>query len=177
MLRGVAVLVAVAFLGIGASARVRYSAREVAPQTQKALAPADLRGVWTVAELASRAPGAGWEVRPTPSLSQYIFTEKHYSYMYVPGAAPRKRFAGDPNAPTDAEKAEAYSSLVAATGTYSLSGHTLTLTARIHKNPNEMAGEPLTYAVEINGTTLRMTITNPPFLPGREWRTVLTRVE
>ena len=37
-----------------------------------------------------------------------------HSYMYVPG--PRKKFAGDPNRPTDAEKVEAYNSLVAATG-------------------------------------------------------------
>ena len=43
-----------------------------------------------------------------PYLSQYIFTGNHYSYMYVPGAGPRKRIAGDPNKPTDAEKVEAY---------------------------------------------------------------------
>jgi hypothetical protein len=30
---------------------------------------------------------------------------------------------------------------------------------------------------ELDGHTLRMTIANPPFLPGREWRTVLTKVE
>jgi hypothetical protein len=166
MLRDGLVLVTIAALGAGAFA-----------QTQKASAPADVRGVWRITELASRAPGAQWEVRPTPYLSQYIFTEKHYSYMYVPGAGPRKRFAGDANAPTDAEKVEAYNSLIAATGTYALSGHTLTLNGRIHKNPNEMGGEPLTYAVEMNGTTLQLTIANPPFLPGREWRTVLTRVE
>jgi hypothetical protein len=136
-----------------------------------------LRGVWKVTELASRAPGADWEVRTTPYLSQYIFTEKHYSYMYVPGAGPRKVIAGDPNRPTDAEKVDAYNSFVAASGAYELSGRTLTMTALVHKNPNEMDGKPLTYTTELNGTTLRMTIANPPFLPGREWRTVLTRVE
>jgi hypothetical protein len=97
--------------------------------------------------------------------------------MYVPGAGPRKLFAGDPNKPTDAEKVEAYDSLVAATGTYSLSGHTLTMNALVHKNPNEMAGKPLKYTVEFEGNTLRMVIADPPFLPGREWRTVLTRFE
>jgi hypothetical protein len=103
--------------------------------------------------------------------------DRHYSYMYVPGANPRKRIAGDPNRPTDAEKVEAYNSFVAASGTYSLSGRTLTLIALVHKNPNEMDGKPLTYAAEFAGSTPRMTIADPPFLPGREWRTILERVE
>ena len=72
---------------------------------------------------------------------------------------------------------EAYNSLVAATGTYTLSGQILTTRALIHKNPNEMVGMPLSYTVEFDGDTLRMVITNPPFLPGRESRTVLTRIE
>jgi hypothetical protein len=110
-------------------------------------------------------------------LSQYLFTEKHYSFMYVPGQAPRKTFAGDPNRPTDAEKVEAYNSLVAGTGTYLLSGPTLTIKALIHKNPNEMTGVPLTYTVDLDGNALQMVIFDPPFRPGREWRTVLTRVE
>jgi hypothetical protein len=158
-----AVFLVFGFLAIGASAK------EPAPTT--------MRGVWKVTELASRVPEAGWEVRATPSLSQYIFTEGHYSYMYVRGSEPRKKFAGDPNNPTEAERAEAYASFVAATGAYSLSGRTLTLNALVHKNPNEMDGVSLTYTVDFDGDTLRMTIVNPPFLPGREWRTVLRRVE
>src|SRR5262245_3261330 len=138
---------------------------------------ANIRGVWKITELASRAPGSDWEIRSKPYLSQCIFTEKHYSYMYAPGGGPRKRFAGDPNRPTDAEKVEAYNSLVAASGSYVLSGSTLKLHALIHKNPNEMGGEPLTYTVELDGAALRMVIANPPFLPGREWRAVLTRIE
>ena len=177
MRRCASVLLAVAFLGVGASAQDRSPASEAAPETKQTLQSPGIRGVWNVTELASRAAGARWEVRATPYVSQYIFTEKHYSYMYVPGPGPRKKFAGDPNTPTDPEKAEAYNSLVAATGAYSLSGQTLTLNALVHKNPNEMAGVPLTYTVDVDGNTLRMFIANPPFLPGREWRTVLTRVE
>jgi hypothetical protein len=66
---------------------------------------------------------------------------------------------------------------VAATGTYRLSGSTLTLTALLHKNPSEMLGESLVYTVEIDGNELRMTIVNAPFAPGRKRRTTLTRVE
>jgi hypothetical protein len=177
MLRCAFVLLAVAFLGTGASAQEGKRTSEAAPETKKTPARGDIRGVWKVAELASRAPGAEWEVRTTPYLSQYIFSETHYSYMYVPGAGPRKLFAGDPNKPTDAEKVEAYNSLVAATGAYRFSGRTLTLYALTHKNPNEMGGKPLTYTIEVEGNTLRMVIANPPFLPGLEWRTMLTRVE
>ena len=177
MLRCAFVLIAVAFFGGGASAQEGRRTSEAVPETKKTPARGDIRGVWKIAELASRAPGAEWEIRTTPYLSQYIFTEKHYSYMYVPGTGPRKLFAGDPNKPTDPEKAEAYNSLVAATGAYRLSGRTLTLNALVHKNPNEMAGKPLTYTLEFAHNTLRMIIVNPPFFPGREWRTVLTRIE
>jgi hypothetical protein len=51
------------------------------------------------------------------------------------------------------------------------------MVAFVHKNPNEMVGKPLTYTVEIDGSTIRTVIANPPFQPGTERRTVLTRVE
>jgi hypothetical protein len=171
------VVLAVAFITAGASAQETRPAGPAAPATKEAATRADIRGVWKVTELASRAPGAEWEVSTTPYLSQYIFTEKHYSYMYVPGAGPRKLFAGDPNRPTDTEKVEAYNSFIAASGTYVLSGRILALYALVHKNPNEMDGKPLTYSVEFDGNTLRMVTANPPFLPGRERRIALTRVD
>ena len=176
-MRCFSVVLAVFLVAGIASARDERPARAATTGAREPQDPRDLRGVWKVTELASRAPGAQWEARATPYLSQFIFTGKHYSYMYVPGPGPRKLFAGDPNRPTDAERVEAYNSLVAAAGTYSLSGRTLTMNALVHKNPNEMAGKPLTYSVVLEGDTLRMVIANPPFLPGGEWRMVLTRVE
>jgi uncharacterized protein (TIGR02145 family) len=137
---------------------------------------ANLRGVWKVTELLSRAAGGEWTSLPLNE-SLYIFTDGHYSYMFAPGAEPRRPFSGDPNRPSDAEKVRAYDSIVAASGTYLLSGSTLTLTAQLHKNPSEMAGESLTYTIEIDGDVLRMTIANPPFSPGRERRTTLRRIE
>ena len=136
-----------------------------------------LRGVWKVIEQAFRTPGAAWTVNTAPYLSVYIFTQKHYSYMFVPGTGPRRLFAGDPNQPTDGEKVAAYNSFVAGSGTYVLAGSALTLNAILHKNPNEMTGATLKYDVDIGSTTLRMTITNPPFAPGQERRTVLSRIE
>jgi hypothetical protein len=145
-------------------------------QVEQQPARAGLRGVWKVTEVSVRSPGEEW-TRSAPAASLYIFTEKHYSYTFAIGTGPRRLFAGDPNNPTDAEKAGAYDSFVAAAGTYVLSGSTLTLTATLHKNPNEMTGDPLTYTIAIDGDTLRMTIVNPPFAPGRERRIVLTRAE
>lgn len=112
-----------------------------------------------------------------PYLSIYIFTPKHYSYMFAPGVGPRRLFASDPNRPSEAEKVAAYDSIVASAGTYILKGTTLIMTASLHKNPNEMAGEALTYSVEIDSNRLRMTVAHPPFAPGRERRTLLARIE
>jgi len=142
---------------------------------RKATSPG-IVGVWKVTELLSRAPGENW-TNVSPQLSLYIFTKKHYSYMYTQGEGPRPLFAGDPNKPTDAEMVTAYKTLIAATGTYVLSGQTLTFNATLARNPNEMTGKPLIYSVQLNGDVLQMTITNPPFLPGGERRITLTRVE
>jgi len=136
-----------------------------------------LEGVWKVLELSSRAPGADWTVATPPYLSVYIFTPKYYSYMFAPGAGPRRLFAGGPNQPSEAEKIAAYDSIVAGSGTYMLEGTMLTMTAIIHKNPNEMTGEPLRYTVEVESNRMKMTIANPPFAPGRERRILLTRIE
>ncbi len=136
-----------------------------------------LEGVWKVLEVSSRMPGADWTVATPPYSSVYIFTPKHYSYMFAPGAGPRRLFAGDPNRPSEAEKVAAYDSIVASSGTYILKGTTLIMTASLHKNPNEMTGESLTYSVEIESKRLRMTVASPPFAPGRERSTLLMRVE
>ncbi len=110
---------------------------------KQAPAQDSLRGVWKVIEQSSRTPGAAWTVGTAPYLSVYIFTQKHYSYIFAPGAGPRRLFVGDPNQPTDAEKVAAYNSFVAGSGTYLLAGSALTLDAILHKNPNEMTGAPL----------------------------------
>jgi Lipocalin-like domain len=145
--------------------------------TDQASPARNLQGAWKIIEVATRSPGGNWAISTPPHLSVYIFTSRHYSYMFAPGTGPRRLFVGDPNQPTDAEKVAAYDSIVAGSGTYDLTGSTLTLNAILHKNPNEMAGEALKYAVEIEGPVLRLTILNPPFAPGRERRTVLTRLE
>jgi Lipocalin-like domain len=136
-----------------------------------------IAGVWKAEHFAFRYPDSVWTVRTPPYESLYIFAAKYYSYTYVSGGSPRKLFEGDPNKPTDVEKIAAYDSFVANSGTYSLKDSLLILRAVIHKNPNEMTGKQLMYKIKLENNRLQITITDPPFLPGREWRTTLVRVE
>ena len=175
MLRLAVVLISAFAVG-GALLSDDKRAYAVAP-TYQATPARSLQGAWKISEVATRSPGGNWAISTPPYLSVYIFTSRHYSYMFAPGTGPRRLFVGDPNQPTDAEKVAAYDSIVAGTGTYDVTGSILTLNAILHKNPNEMAGEALKYGVEIDGPVLRLTIVNPPFAPGRERRTVLTRLE
>ena len=133
-----------------------------------AVASTPLEGAWTVVEQASTAPGGDWVGAGTPYRSLYVFTPTHYSYLFT-RPEPRPPFAGDPNRPSDAEKVRAYDTFVAAAGTY-------TLVALVHKNPSEMVGEALRFDAEIGRDTMRLMITNPPFMPGGARRTVLARL-
>ncbi len=172
-----AVLALAPLIAVGVfAADVRSRDVSVAPAAQKPVANS-LRGVWKISEQSTRSIGGPWSIGTVPYLSLYIFTEKHYSYMFAPGSGPRGLFGGDPNQPSAAEKVAAYDSFVAGSGAYVLSGSTLTLNAILHKNPNEMKGETLAYNVESDGSKLVLTIVNPPFAPGRKRRTVLTRIE
>jgi hypothetical protein len=165
-----------AIVSVCAFAQEKESGHAMTTETKPLIGRKSVRGVWKVAEVSSRPLGGEWKTLPI-NAGLYIFTDKHYSYMVVPGSGPRRLYSGDPNRPSDAEKVAAYDSFVAASGTYILSGSDLVLTALLHKNPNEMVGEQLTFTVEIVGNTLRMTIVDPPFSPGNERRTTLIRVE
>jgi hypothetical protein len=152
-----------------------FSAFLTTPDPSKYNKAKSITGVWKVEQSAFRYPDSAWTVRSAPHESLYIFTEKYYSYSFVPG--PRKLFQGDPNRPSDAEKVEAYNSFVSNTGTYSLKDSILILTSLLHKNPNEMRGESLTYRIKTENNKLHITVNDPPFLPGRELKTTLIRLE
>lgn len=138
---------------------------------------ANVVGAWHVTELAIRTPGSDWEVRPRPQGGLYVFSERHYSYVYIPGGRVRGRFAV-PNSPSEAEKAAAYDTFIAGAGSYRFDGSTLELRADLRKNPNEMTGDTWKWKVKIGGRdTLQFVFENPPFLPGRQWRTTLVRAE
>lgn len=135
-----------------------------------------VQGAWRLVETAVRTPGGAWDVRAAPQGGLFVFTARHYSYFYVRGAEPRARFA-DANRPTQAEAAATYDSFIAGAGSYTFDGRMLLLKSDFRKNPNEMNGETWPWETEVDGDTMRWVFANPPFLPGREWRVTVVRVE
>lgn len=135
-----------------------------------------IQGTWRLVETALREPGGAWETRPTPQGGLFVFTARHYSYFYVRGSEPRARFA-DANKPTPVEVAAAYGSFIAGAGSYDFDGRTLRLQADFRKTPNEMTGETWQWETQLERDRAQFVFVNPPFLPGREWRLTVVRVE
>ena len=111
-----------------------------------------LQGAWTV---------TSWEVdgesvtAPQPGL--IVFTETHYTMMYVDVAQPRPRYAGEEM--TDAEVMAAYTTFTANSGRYEVNGNELTTRAYVAKDPNYMADWPEnteTYTFRLEGETLHL---------------------
>jgi hypothetical protein len=144
-----------------------------------------LEGVWKVTEIVVTGADAATVSSPQPS--QFIFAKTHYSMMYVPGNKPRSLSKAE-NA-TDAEKLGAYDSFVANTGTYEVTGSTLTIRPIVARNPNFMAGGFDKYQFRINGNALLLTEKSadlnlrvgqgvaPSKAPISETRLTLVRVE
>ena len=148
------------------------------PLRSRSTVPLRLAGAWRLVETAARVPGTEWERRSVPQGGVYVFAARHYSYFYVRGAGPRPRFA-DGNRPTETERAATFDTFIAGAGTYAFDGRTLELGTEFRKNPNEMGtGSTWRWQVErVAGDTLSFVFVDPPFLPGREWRTTLVRLE
>jgi hypothetical protein len=139
-----------------------------------------LEGAWRITEIAFTSPDTSYAISdPQPSL--HLFLKRHYSEMLVPGDEPRALFSGDQPVlgsaePTDAEKLAAFDSFIANSGTYEVSGSTLTIRPIVAKTPNFMAGESLTFTYQVEADTLRLTL-RPPWEPDTEVSYTLTRLE
>lgn len=121
--------------------------------------PAPLRGAWKLV-FASLTTNDVTTSNASPQPGLVLFTERHYSLMYVEGSAPRVQFA-DPLRPTEAEKVVAYDTFVGHSGSYSLSDSLVKMQPVISKSPNLM-GNALgagfaTFAYSLVGDTLRLT--------------------
>ena len=144
-----------------------------------------IEGVWKVTEIVVSGEDASNVPNPQPGL--IIFTQKHYSVMWVPGNQPRSLFQGED--PTDQEKIAAYDSFVANSGTYEVAEGTLTLHPMVARSPNFMAGGVSKNQLRIEGPTLWLTQKNtdlslrtgervaPSSGPASETRLKLSRVE
>jgi len=144
-----------------------------------------LEGAWKVAEIVVTGADASSTPNPQPGLS--IFTRTHYSFLWVPGNQPRTLFKAED--PTNEEKIMAFDSFVGNTGTYEVSGTTLTIRPMVARFPNCMGGAFMRYQFQVDGNTLLLTQKSadvncrigqravPASAPASETRWKLTRVE
>ena len=135
-----------------------------------------LEGAWKRVESSLTAPDTSSTITsPQPSL--FLFAKQHYSYLFVPGTQPRALYK-ERFEPTDAERLAAYNSFVANSGTYEITESTITIRPIVARNPNFMAGEfLLTYVYRVQGDSLWLTLTSPPWAPEAELRMTLVRLE
>jgi hypothetical protein len=139
-----------------------------------------LEGAWRVSVISFTAPDSSYTItNPQPSL--YLFAERHYSMMYVPGNEPRPLDVGDAPIlgaidPTDAEKVASWDTFIANSGTYEVRDSTITFRPMVAKSANLMAtGGPLTDTYHIVEDVLHLRFV-PPWAPETETRTTLTRI-
>ena len=103
--------------------------------------------------MASPLVGA-WELESDTHQGLFICTETHYCNAFM--EKNRNTFK-DEISPTDAEAAEAYRTLAAGAGTYSVSGSIATLSEDTNRNPNGI-GRPASLEFTVEGdrmTTIR----------------------
>ncbi len=173
--------VPVALIAISGFVIMATACAPTADQEPAAVAAApSVEGAWRITEFSSTGPDTSYAISdPQPSL--LIFLAGHYSQMYVPGDEPRELFSGDEPVlgalePTDAEVLTAFGSFIANSGTYEVSGSTITTRPIVAKNPNFMAGGSISYTYRVEGDTLWLTI-NWPWDPDVEASFTLTRLE
>jgi hypothetical protein len=159
----------------------------VVPAWAAAPSPArhPVEGAWKVVEVAVTGDRA--ENTPNAQPGLFIFGQKHYSMMWVRGAKARAPYAGE--VPTTEEKIAAFESFTANTGTYEVSGSTLTIHPMVARSPNFMGGASSRYHFRVEGDSLWLTEKSadmryriggkvvPPTRPPRETRLKLVRVE
>ena len=114
-----------------------------------------LVGEWTLQErVINGGPNGGTVTVSQPSLR--IFTDTHFSRMFVwPGDGPRPEASGFPDV-SDADWRAVMTSIRANSGTYELDGTTLTEHRLLAMNPVAM-GQSGTFEVRLEGDTLWLT--------------------
>jgi ketosteroid isomerase-like protein len=120
-----------------------------------------LEGTWKTQEITLvQGPNAGTIADPQPSL--FIFTKKHYNIMYVRGTEPRPLLEEESTRTslTEAELRATFEPFVANSGTYELSGSTLTTHPQVALWPNFMSGGTAVYDYRVEGNSLWLTYSN-----------------
>lgn len=119
----------------------------------------NLRGAWRAAALTRTGPDAATNNNPQPGM--FLFTEKHYSLAVVRSDKPRPELPADSSKATAAELLAAYDPFGANSGTYELSGETLTFHPIVAQNPSGMRpGHVIRYTIKQDGEALSLTEVN-----------------
>jgi hypothetical protein len=118
-----------------------------------------LTGTWSVTEIKTTGPNAQTISHPQPGL--LIFTGNHYSLMIIESAQPRAELQNpQTKKPTADELLAVWGPFTAASGTYEISGNTLTTRPSVAKNTQVMAPGNVqlnTFKIEKNTLTLTRT--------------------
>jgi hypothetical protein len=108
-----------------------------------------LEGVWSITEVAYTGTDTSFTFTSPPP-GAFIFTEHHYSLLYVWGEEPRQLL---PEEPSDAERLAAMQRLRASLGIYELSDSTITITRMVSRFPNQEGGSA-TIGYRVEGDSL-----------------------
>ena len=117
-----------------------------------------IEGAWKEVKVEKLGPD-GWVAEDLqPGL--HFFEAGYYSRMYVPTgddgkSEPRKLFPDTDNV-TDAQKAEAWGTIIANSGSYKVSESEITFNVLVAKNPNAMHGGSYKQRFEVEGDTLTL---------------------
>jgi hypothetical protein len=170
----VVVLLLATFVALSCQAQEQASS---APTDQNTTTAGPLEGVWRVSEVTTTGPNATTNASPQPGF--YIFTERHYSIVTVNSPTPRPSLPQDTNTATAAQLNAVYGGFTGQTGTYEISGSTLTTRPFAAMNPAVMAaGNFATRSFNVEGDTLTLTLTaNTNGPAANPTTTKLTRVE
>lgn len=118
-----------------------------------------IHGAWRLIWSSLTSPDSA-TTNPAPKPGLLLFTDGHYSMMYVEGGKDRQPFK-DPRRPTDAERLAAFDSFTAMTGTYTLVDTVIAMNIIVSKMPNLMGTELRStfgrFAYRLVGDTLWMT--------------------
>ena len=167
------ILTALAIVSLLALTACQQSASQLPDQAGEQAQTADnpLAGAWRITEASVTSPDTSYtDTDPQPGL--YLFLDRHYSTLLVPGPE-RASFTDET---TDAEMLAAYENFIANTGTYTVSDSTLTLQHIVTKFPNVMS-DTLTYTYQVEGNTLRLTLSGVAWAEEGEIQYTLARVE
>ena len=144
-------------------------------ETQSATGSNPFAGAWLITETTT-TDDAGTNVNKNPEPGVYIFTERHFSDMLIPGGE-RVPLGSEW---TDAKRLKAYDNFVADSGTYEYTESTVTARNIIAKIPDVMpphTSGPLTYRWRLDDEDLVLTLTGGWAPPNGEVTYRLSRLE